>query len=116
MESFGGVRSSTKNKRSPVGSNVQADARPEGDMPIEFTRSGVSAKSDGSLPLLDLAEENDVDIGYACRSGSCGECKAKLLEGEVEMESEDGLESADKEQGYVLTCVALPKGRCVIDA
>lgn len=117
MESFGGVRTSTKNKQAPVGSHgAQAEAlRTEGHS-VEFAKSGVTALAGSDLPLLDLAEENDVDIGYACRSGSCGECKVRLLKGEVDMENDDGLDAGEKKEGYVLTCVATAKGPVVLDA
>jgi ferredoxin-NADP reductase/anaerobic selenocysteine-containing dehydrogenase len=117
MESFGGVRTSTKNKQGPVGAgDVKADALKTGGHSIEFAKSGVTAMVDGETPLLDLAEENDVDINYACRSGSCGECKVRLLKGDVDMAEDEGLEASDKKEGYVLACVATAKGPCVVDA
>ncbi len=116
MESFGGVRSSTSNKSAPVGSAVSGEEpAPVGDISVEFAAAGVTTKTDGSMPLLDLAEENDVDIDYSCRSGTCGECKVRLLKGNVEMESDDGLEPGEKEDGYILACVARPKNNVVIE-
>ena len=47
-------------------------------------------------PLSDLAESHDVDIGYACRAGTCGECKVRLLGGRVEMACEEGLTPATR--------------------
>lgn len=115
LESFGGVRTS-KDKPAPVGTTAESsEAAATGDLDVQFARSGKSVKSSSSAVLLDIAEENDVEIGYACRMGSCGECKAKVLEGDVDMESDDGLEEADKKQGYVLTCVAKPKTNVVLD-
>jgi ferredoxin len=87
-----------------------------GALAIEFARSGKTARTDGKLPLLDVAEANDVDVGYSCRSGNCGECKVKLLHGEAAMSVDDGLAPADRAAGYILSCVALPKTNCVIDA
>lgn len=117
MESFGGVRTSTQNKQAPVGTHVEAEAREAGESHrVELARSGVTADCSVHLPLLDFAEENDVDIDYACRSGSCGMCKVRLLKGEVDMSASDGLSVADEKEGYVLTCVATPKGPCVLDA
>ena len=85
-------------------------------MEIQFARAGKTVRSDGTMPLLDLAEEYDVDIDYGCRSGSCGDCKIKLLGGEVDADTDEGLTPEEIEAGYILTCVARPKGKCTIDA
>jgi ferredoxin-NADP reductase/anaerobic selenocysteine-containing dehydrogenase len=122
-ESFGGVRTSVADKPLPVpvgppsarGTPVSSP-EPAGAFTIEFARSGKTAHADGKLPLLDVAEGNDVDVGYSCRSGNCGECKVKLLRGEAVMSVDDGLDAADRAAGYVLSCVALPKTSCVVDA
>lgn len=118
-ESFGGLRTSVANKLMPVGAPpstlISADAEPAGDLTIQFAKSGKTTKANGKLPLLDIAEANDVDVGYSCRAGSCGECKVKVLQGEVSMSAEDGLSPEEKKQGYVLSCVGVPKTSCVLD-
>ena len=91
-------------------------AAPAGDITVEFARTGKVVATDGSMPLLDLAEANDVDLDYGCRTGSCGDCKARLLKGKADMEHEEGLEPKEKEAGYILTCVARPRGDCTLDA
>ncbi len=124
-ESFGGIRTSVADKPAPIpepglASALSSSAGPEaegaeGALSIEFARSGKTARTDGKLPLLDLAEANDVNLDYGCRVGSCGDCKIKILQGEVTMSSDDGLTDADRAAGYVLSCVACPKTSCVID-
>lgn len=37
-----------------------------------------------SQPILDSLEQHDIRIEYQCRSGYCGACRVKLLEGRVE--------------------------------
>ena len=66
--------------------------------------------------MLDIAEEQDIDLDYGCRSGSCGVCKARLIKGKVDMETDEGLEPEEKEDGYILTCVATPVTDCILDA
>jgi len=44
----------------------------------------------------------------------CCTCKAKLLEGEVEMDVHWGLEHEEVEQGYILTCQSHPKTEKVV--
>lgn len=73
---------------------------------VSFTASDVSTPLQPDETVLEAAERVDVDIDYSCRVGTCGECKVKLLSGEVTMEEEDGLDPGDKEQGMILACQA----------
>ena len=114
-ESFGGVRTSVAEKSAPLSGGTSEDAAPAGDISVEFSQAGITAQADGSATLLELAEDNDVDLDYGCRVGSCGDCKAMLISGDVDMTTDEGLEPGEKEEGYVLTCVAHPKGDCAID-
>jgi ring-1,2-phenylacetyl-CoA epoxidase subunit PaaE len=58
--------------------------------------------------LLDAALGNDMDAPYACKAGVCSTCRAKVLEGEVEMHANHALEDYEVNQGYVLTCQCYP--------
>lgn len=58
--------------------------------------------------ILDAALKQGADLPFACKGGVCCTCKAKLLEGEVEMEVNWGLEQEEVEQGYILTCQSHP--------
>jgi ring-1,2-phenylacetyl-CoA epoxidase subunit PaaE len=58
--------------------------------------------------LLEAALENSVDAPYACKAGVCSTCRAKVLEGEVEMMANHALEDYEVRQGYVLTCQSFP--------
>lgn len=58
--------------------------------------------------LLDAALGNALDAPYACKAGVCSTCRAKVLEGEVEMETNHALEDYEVRQGYVLTCQCYP--------
>lgn len=67
-------------------------------------------------PILDAALKLGADLPYACKGGVCCTCKAKLLEGEVQMDVHWGLEDEEIQQGYILTCQSHPKtARVVID-
>jgi len=61
-----------------------------------------------SLTLLDAALQQGADLPYACKGGVCCTCKARLLEGKVEMDVHWGLEEEEIEQGYILTCQSHP--------
>lgn len=59
--------------------------------------------------VLDAALKEGADLPFACKGGVCCTCKAKVLEGEVEMKINYGLEPDEVEAGFVLTCQSLPK-------
>ena len=83
---------------------------------VEFQASDASAPAPADATVLEIAEELGVFIDNACRSGTCGSCRARLVSGRVSMAVRDGLSDYDKEQGYILTCQAKVQGDVVVDA
>ena len=87
-------------------------------------KSKVTIKLDGiafdfdlgfeSESILDAALKNGADLPYACKGGVCCTCRAKLLEGEVDMDVNYGLEPDEIEQGFILTCQAHPRTEKVV--
>jgi ring-1,2-phenylacetyl-CoA epoxidase subunit PaaE len=56
------------------------------------------------------------DVPYGCTNGMCGTCRAKLLEGRVDMDHCYALDQAELDAGFVLTCQAQPRSdRVVLD-
>jgi ring-1,2-phenylacetyl-CoA epoxidase subunit PaaE len=86
--------------------------------------SNITVTSDGktftfNLPygqdnLLDAAMREGADLPFACKGGVCCTCKARLLEGEVDMERNYGLVKEEIEAGFILTCQAFPKTEKVV--
>lgn len=58
--------------------------------------------------VLDAALNNAMDVPFACRAGVCSTCRAKVLEGEVEMAVNHALEDDEVRAGYVLSCQCVP--------
>ncbi|MBF9035693.1 phenylacetate-CoA oxygenase/reductase subunit PaaK [Rhodobacterales bacterium HKCCE2091] len=58
--------------------------------------------------VLDAALENHMDAPYSCKAGVCSTCRAKVLEGEVEMITNHALEDYEIRAGYVLSCQCVP--------
>lgn len=54
--------------------------------------------------LLQAGLQNNIDAPFACCAGVCSTCKAKVVEGEVEMVVNHALEDYEVEAGFVLTC------------
>ena len=69
--------------------------------------------SDGSA-ILDAALDAGADVPYACKGAVCCTCRAKVLEGSVEMEMNYALEDDEVEDGYVLTCQSHPTSEKVV--
>lgn len=64
--------------------------------------------------ILDAALNVVADLPFACKGGVCCTCKAKLLEGKVEMDVNWGLEQEEVEKGYILTCQSHPTTEKVV--
>ena len=81
---------------------LDAIAEIEGRVTIDGETRNVKLSRDQSL--LQAARANNIDAPFACTAGVCSTCKAKLIEGEVEMVANHSLEDYEVEQGYILTC------------
>ncbi|MDQ2056204.1 2Fe-2S iron-sulfur cluster-binding protein [Halobellus sp. H-GB7] len=77
---------------------------------VEFVDEGRTIQVAEDKPILEAAEEAGLDLPYQCRMGVCGVCSAmRVEEGEVEQVEGMFLSDSEKEEGYVLTCVAKPR-------
>ena len=84
---------------------------------VRLNQSGKDIETTTQESILDAAESVGVELESSCRSGSCGSCKYRLLEGEITYDGDpDGLDEEEQAEGYVLTCIANPKGNLVLDA
>jgi ring-1,2-phenylacetyl-CoA epoxidase subunit PaaE len=64
--------------------------------------------------VLDVALEAGLDLPYSCRGGVCCTCRARVLEGTVEMERNFTLEPWEVAKGFVLTCQSRPLSERVV--
>jgi ring-1,2-phenylacetyl-CoA epoxidase subunit PaaE len=78
------------------------------DVTLPLSSHGETVLS-AALPLVP-------ELPYSCSDGVCATCRAKLVEGEVEMDRCSALEAAEREEGWVLVCQAHPVSpRVVLD-
>jgi ferredoxin len=82
---------------------------------VFFQASDTTAAVAVDDTILDAADAVGVFIDNACRSGTCGSCRAKLLSGNVSMAVQDSLTEQDKANGYILTCQAKIRGDVIVD-
>lgn len=64
--------------------------------------------------ILDSGLNLGINLPYSCKAGVCCTCRAKVLEGAVEMDSNYALEDDEVAQGYVLTCQSHPRTEKVV--
>ncbi len=64
--------------------------------------------------ILDAALQQGADLPYACKGGVCCSCRAKVIEGKVDMDVNYALEEDEVEAGYVLTCQSHPRSEKVL--
>jgi ring-1,2-phenylacetyl-CoA epoxidase subunit PaaE len=64
--------------------------------------------------ILDAALRAGMDLPFACKGGMCSTCRAKLVEGEAQMEVNYSLEPWELKAGFILTCQARPCSEKVV--
>jgi len=64
--------------------------------------------------ILDAALFQGVDLPFACKGGVCCTCRAKLMEGQVEMDLNYALEADELAAGFILTCQSHPRSKKVV--
>lgn len=66
--------------------------------------------------VLEAAIAASLDAPFACKAGVCSTCRAKVIEGEAQMEANYALEDYEVKRGYILTCQSYPvSDRLVVD-
>lgn len=86
-----------------------------GNYRLKFAKSSITIVTDGSRTLLDVAETAGLKLDHECRSGSCGECMVKCLEGKVMMTEQAEIDDCDQKRGWIYACCAYPASDAVLD-
>jgi len=88
-------------------------------IPADDKQSTLTVTLDGSAvqltmgyhgeSILDAALRNGADLPFACKGGVCATCRARLTQGQVEMDINYALEQDELDAGFILTCQAHPR-------
>ncbi|MFK7894558.1 MAG: 2Fe-2S iron-sulfur cluster-binding protein [Myxococcota bacterium] len=104
-----------------AGDAAAAEGEPDGESVVPETLTLLLGKKQHEIPysagdtILEAARRAGIkNAPFSCERGSCATCMAKLTEGSASMRVNNALEPDEVEEGYVLTCQALPEGQSVV--
>jgi 3-ketosteroid 9alpha-monooxygenase subunit B len=80
----------------------------QGTITIHLDRKKATVPRVAKETLLESARRAGMSPPFSCEAGNCGTCMAKLSEGTATMRVNDALMDDEVEDGYVLTCQAVP--------
>ncbi len=80
---------------------------------LDGLKGSVQSPTHARESILNAALRVRPDVPFACAGGVCGTCRAKLVDGTVEMEENYALEPDEIANGYILTCQAHPTSDAV---
>jgi ring-1,2-phenylacetyl-CoA epoxidase subunit PaaE len=106
IEYFSAPTSKTEQKEeSPVDATFSGKA----EVVIEVYGKTHTITCDKDTTILNAAMKQGIDPPYSCTVGVCTTCRAKVKVGSLHMLEREGLSDKEIEQGFVLTCQAVPR-------
>jgi len=78
---------------------------------------GIEIQCREDQTVLDACLREGIWLPHACTHGTCGTCKAQILDGEVDLgdASPYALLESERDEGAALICVAQPRGDVVVE-
>lgn len=92
----------------PPPKTVAANAKPKAIATIISEGARFDIPVAEGEAIIDAAIRAGRSLPYSCKGGMCCTCRAKLVEGRVEMAVNYSLEPWETDAGYVLTCQSHP--------
>ena len=94
---------------------MSTTGQPSAVFTARLESTGLTFAAPASLPLLEAAQRAGFDLPSSCRNGTCRSCICHLSSGQVVYRIEwPGLSAEEKQEGYILPCVAYPVSDVVI--
>lgn len=106
LPTAGAIRDSTAGAAAASPPAALADQADAAQLTIVLDGKSYPLNLAPGQAVLDRALDAGLDLPYSCKGGVCCTCRAKLLEGTVEMARNFTLEPWEVKQGFVLTCQA----------
>ncbi|MDR3212717.1 MAG: CDP-6-deoxy-delta-3,4-glucoseen reductase [Azoarcus sp.] len=84
---------------------------------IQLQPGGQTFTAGDDHTVLDAALDAGLVPLYGCRTGVCGACKGKVVQGQVDLGAyaEHALSAAERDAGQVLICCARPRSDLVLE-
>lgn len=95
-----------------AGPSDTTDTTP-GEVTIVLDRRTTTARYHSGDTLLQTARMAGLAAPSSCETGSCATCIARLTQGSARMLNNDALDEDEVNDGWVLTCQALPTSHTV---
>ncbi|HSU05580.1 MAG TPA: 2Fe-2S iron-sulfur cluster-binding protein [Acetobacteraceae bacterium] len=93
-----------------------AEATPVAEATVIFEGGRSTFPVAANEAIIDAGLRAGLNLPFSCKGGMCCTCRARLIDGRVEMAVNYSLEPWETEAGYVLTCQSRPvTPRVVID-
>jgi 3-ketosteroid 9alpha-monooxygenase subunit B len=97
----------------PVGALAAGGEAVTEEVTIELEGRRITVPYSPGDTVLQTARMAGLRAPSSCEVGSCGTCMARLRQGSARMLNNDALEDGEVDDGWVLTCQALPTSRTV---
>ncbi|MGY3919687.1 MOSC N-terminal beta barrel domain-containing protein [Aeromonas eucrenophila] len=99
-------------RQESFGGAILSVARPHQAVQLRIGEQSFAGNNQGTV--LDQAHKQGVELPWSCRAGICGSCKQTLLSGEVDHPEAPAITAAERAEGKILTCCAVPLTDLVI--
>lgn len=114
QEFFTPADGSAPHAPKPAHEGAAVDHAATAELVIDGTRMSVPVARGETI--IDAAIRAGVEAPFSCKGGMCCTCRAKVVEGEVDMAVNYSLEPWELEAGFVLSCQSRPvTERVVLD-
>lgn len=99
-------------RQESFGGAIPSLARPHQSVQLRIGEREFAGNNQGTI--LDQASKQGVELPWSCRAGICGSCKQTLVSGEVAHPDAPAISAAERAEGKILTCCAVPLTDLVI--
>lgn len=98
---------------APKADDVDLPATPQ-PLLVRMGNTQINTAVQPGQTVLEAGLEAGARLPYSCAMGGCGACRIKLTAGEVALDAPNCLTDRERADGWVLACVARPKGPCAV--